>query len=277
MLKISSQTIVFNGLSTNPPGLFEACLKNVYPVVDEMIIVEGAVAPTKLNRGDATWATSDGRSTDGTLQFLYDFPDPDKKLKIITKSGFWSGKVEMCQKAAHIATGDYIYQLDADEFLHQEDMIRIFELLDVCREIERVDFYCNQFWGDFDNVIDEKTGRNWINQLEWRRIFKNTPGSDWISHAPPVYVNGEGKFMGSGKMWDRDFMLKTFGIKLFHYSCVARSQMEFKTNYYKAGGVNYLELWEKWQKDHTIPLVNGDTTQKFTGKHPVEVTKCQKL
>jgi hypothetical protein len=266
-IKISFQTIVFNGLSNAPSGLFEACLKNIYPFAHEMIIAEGAVLPTVENKGDASWATSDGHSTDGTLDFLRSFPDPEHKIRIITTNGFWrGGKVEMFNEMAKQTTGDYAWEIDGDELYNPVDMDRLIRLLDGNRQIERVDFYARQFFGGWDHCIEPLPGP-WINQIEWRRIFKTAPGGRYLSHTPPIYADVFGRIMGvaPGILWGRDFTKYTLGMELFHYSCVSRSQMEFKSAYYKAGGVNYLDLYDRWQKDHTTPLVNGDRTQEFAG------------
>jgi hypothetical protein len=278
-MNVSAQIIVFNGLSV--PGLFNAVLNNLYPVVSEILIAEGAVAPTNANKGDATWATETGRSTDGTVSFLQDYPDPEHKIKIFTKDGFWDGKLEMCNKIAENATGDWIYQVDYDEVIPQQDLIRIFSLLKSEPHVERVDFYARQFFGDWTHCVEPVPGP-WINQFEWRRIFKHSPGSEWLSHTPPTYCDASGKIMGlrhdeslfaPQTLWDRDFTKYTLGVELFHYSMVTRAQAAFKQKYYAASGVDYLALFDAWQEDHSTTLVNGDRTTEFLGEHPEAIQK----
>ena len=150
-MKISFGIIVFNGLKYLPQGLLEACIQNVYSFAHEILIVEGAVndfkgkVPNNMEHifiklankikkegvtvenkqlvfnykidtpgsGFASWAAnSQGRSLDGTLDFLKNFPDPDNKIKIITKDIFWNDKTEMSSAWASQATGDYIWQLE---------------------------------------------------------------------------------------------------------------------------------------------------------------------
>lgn len=258
--------IVFNGLKTLPKGMLSSCIKNVYPFAYEILIAEGAVRPTSENPGDATKMSQDGRSTDGTLEFLKSYPDPEGKIKIFTKdNNFWDGKLEMCNAAVAQATGDYIWQIDSDEFYHQYDMRRIISYLSMEQNIERVDFYANHFFGDFNHCCDE-TQRGWANQIPWMRIFKHTSGSKWKSHAPPIYQDKNGKTM-SQNILSRENTL-SFGIKLHHYGFVSPSQFEFKKQYYKSGQVDYVELLDKWTKDKNIPLVNGDRSKPFSGEHP---------
>ena len=81
-------------------------LRALYPFAHQIIVVEGA-AP-----GAAEVATADGHSTDGSLAELYRFQaeeDPEQKIEIVTKDGFWSEKDEMSQAYAVRATGDYLW------------------------------------------------------------------------------------------------------------------------------------------------------------------------
>jgi glycosyltransferase involved in cell wall biosynthesis len=269
MLKISFGMIVFNAQSTLPTNMLSACLSNIYDIAHEILISEGAVRPHGGNNGDATWATSDGRSTDGTLEFLRNFPDPDNKIKIFTKEGFWNGKLEMCNAYAKDATGDYVWQIDSDEFYKKSDMRKVIDCLEENRHIDAVHFYANHFWGDWEHCCDETHGMSWANQIPWMRIFKNSPGSSWKSHAPPIYQDKHGVLMNR-VVWDRDNTLK-LGIKLYHYGYVVKSQTDFKEKYYKNNTLS--NLWQKWQLDKDTRLINGDQSTPFTSTHPEIIYK----
>jgi hypothetical protein len=68
-----------------------SCLHALYPFAHEIIIVEGA------NIAAAGVATPGDHSSDDTLETLYQFQaeeDPESKIQIITKDGFWSEKDE---------------------------------------------------------------------------------------------------------------------------------------------------------------------------------------
>jgi len=264
VMKISFGMIVFNAQSTLPKNMLGACLGNVYDVAHEILISEGAVRPHGGNNGDATWASDDGRSTDGTLEFLRSYPDPHNKIKIFTKEGYWDGKLEMCNAYAKEATGDYVWQLDSDEFYKKSDMEKIIRYLENNQETESVHFYANHFWGDWRHCCDEISGTKWANQIPWMRIFKNSAGSSWQSHAPPIYQNSAGNSMNR-IVWGRDSTL-SFGIKMYHYGYVVRSQASFKQRYYNNSTL--VNLWDRWQEDSSIPLVNGDKSTPFVGTHP---------
>ncbi|RCV66058.1 hypothetical protein C5S53_00455 [Methanophagales archaeon] len=89
------------------------CLRSLYRSAHEIIVLEGA------SKKAAAISMSDGHSTDGTLDALYRLKteeDPEDKVKIITKDGFWSEKDEQSQAYAERATGNYLWQVDIDEF-----------------------------------------------------------------------------------------------------------------------------------------------------------------
>ena len=95
-------------------------LRSLYPYAHEIIVVEGA-APGAVNI-----ATPDGHSRDGTLEVLRRFKadeDPDGKVTDRDRrgrrspDGFWPGeKDEQSRAYATRATGDYLWQVDIDEF-----------------------------------------------------------------------------------------------------------------------------------------------------------------
>ena len=97
--RISFGMIVLNG-----EPFLRYNLRSLYPFAHEIIIVEGAVP------GASLVATEDGHSIDGTLAALKSFKsseDPENKIRIIQKDGFWREKDEMSFAYAENATGDY--------------------------------------------------------------------------------------------------------------------------------------------------------------------------
>jgi len=130
--KVTFGIIVLNG-----EPFTRYCLRALYPFAHEIIVVEGA-APAA-----AKVATLDGHSTDGTLEILYRFKaeeDPQDKVQIITREGFWSEKDEQSQAYAKRATGDYLWQVDIDEFYDPRDMQTILGMLRDDSEITAVSF-----------------------------------------------------------------------------------------------------------------------------------------
>ncbi len=105
----------------------------LYPFAQQIIVVEGA-APAA-----ASIATADGHSTDGTLEVLRRLKaeeDPEDKLLIVTAedegypNGFWPGeKHEQSRAYARRATGDYLWQVDVDEFYQPAAMTRVLDMV----------------------------------------------------------------------------------------------------------------------------------------------------
>ena len=68
-MKITFGMIVFNAELNLPNGMLEACIKNVYDIAHEIIIVEGATrATTHYFDGDTSQFTSNGHSVDKTVE-----------------------------------------------------------------------------------------------------------------------------------------------------------------------------------------------------------------
>ena len=102
--RISFGIIVFNG-----EPFTRYCLRALYPYAHEIIVVEGG------HEGTAAVSTPDGHSTDGTLEAIQAFiaeEDPDHKVKLVTRDGFWPmtdelGRRRTAQSRAYaeLATG----------------------------------------------------------------------------------------------------------------------------------------------------------------------------
>jgi len=119
--KVTFGIIVLNG-----EPFTRYCLRSLYPFAHQIIVVEGA---TKNARA---LSTIDGHSNDGTLEALQRFKDeedPENKVQVITRNDFWDEKDEMSKAYAEQATGDYLWQVDTDEFYKVEDMQAILEML----------------------------------------------------------------------------------------------------------------------------------------------------
>jgi len=263
-MKISFGCIVFNLLDTLPKDMFRKCIESVHDFAHEIIIVEGA---SNGSDGNTKVFTKDGHSTDGTLEYLYSLQSEFDKITIIPSKGFWNGKTEMCNEYAKIATGDYIWQLDADEFYHKNDIVKIIDILETLKP-DAVHFYANHFFGGYDYCIGE-TGKNWANFLPWMRIFRHIPNkSKWLSHEPPNYQCDD-LICNQGRVITRDQTLN-LGIKMFHYTCVCKEQIDFKERFY--GNNQYTRFWNMFQLDQGIKIF-GDRSYKFTGNHPVKFSE----
>ena len=178
--------IVLNG---EPYLLYN--LRALYPFAHQIIVVEGA-APSAANI-----ATNEGHSTDRTLSVLKDFKhneDPEQKLIILTAEeaghpdGFWPGeKHEQSRAYAERSTGDYLWQVDVDEFYKPEDMHAVMEMLRDDASITAVSFKQKSFWGGFDYTSD---GWRFRRGAEiYHRLFKWGPDYQYVTHRPPTVYN----------------------------------------------------------------------------------------
>lgn len=222
MPKISFGMIVLNG-----EPFVRYNLRQLYPHAHQIIVVEGAVETA------TAIATDDGHSLDSTLETLYDFKaneDPDNKLIIITREGFWSEKDEMSQAYADVATGDYLWQVDSDEFYRHADIEAVMKLLQDDPTISAISFKMVTFWGDIQTIAE-----GWYLKRGaeiFHRLFKWGDGYQYVTHRPPTVVDAQGRDMRDGH-WINGYQLeKQYSIVMYHYSLLFPKQVIEKNKYY---------------------------------------------
>ena len=138
----------------------------------------------------------------GALEALRAFKadeDPQGKVTLVTAEdeghpdGFWPGeKHEQSQAYAKRATGDYLWQVDIDEFYREEDMQRVIDMLEADPTITAMSFRQYTFWGGFDHVVDGPFLRYEPGVMYFHRLFKWGEGYRYITHRPPTVVNEQG-------------------------------------------------------------------------------------
>lgn len=273
-----SPLITFGIIVLNGEPFLRYCLRALYPYAHEIIVVEGA-AP-----GAADVATPDGHSTDGTLETLRQFKaeeDPDDKLIVIMRNGFWSEKDEMSQAYATRATGNYLWQVDSDEFYKDEDIERVIALMRDDPDITAISFKMITFWGGFDYWCDSwylKSGAE-----IYHRLFKWGPGYTYITHRPPTVHDEQGLDLRERKWIDGYTLAREHGVQMYHYSLVFPHQVSNKATYYAASqlipGVNdwaedvYLHLKRPFRV-HNIFIYPG-WLERFTGAHPAQIDRMR--
>ena len=228
-IKITFGIIVLNG-----EPFTRYCIRALYPHAHEIIIAEGACAGAK------GIATPDGHSRDGTLEILRQIKqteDPENKITIVTAEdegrpdGFWPGeKHEQSRAYARRATGNYLWQVDIDEFYKDEDIINIKEMLASDPAITAVSFKQLPFWGGFSYIVDGWYLRRGAE--EFHRLFKWDVGYSYSTHRPPTVLTENGEETRKIK-WLRGYEMKKQGIFLYHYSTVFPKQVAEKADYYK--------------------------------------------
>ncbi len=253
-------------------------LRQLYLYAHEIIVVEGAATDAK------GIATPDGHSQDNTLQILRDFKaneDPDDKLIIITQDGFWEEKDAMSQAYAECATGDYLWQVDMDEFYKAEDIEAIGKMLMDDPQITAMSFETLTFWGSPNYRCDGWSLRRGAS--EFHRLFKWGDGYRYVTHRPPTVVDEYGRDMRS-RNWVDGQTLKEQGIYLYHYALLLPKQVQGKVEYYRHANWANEQFHDlpRWASESYFSLEQPfrvhnvyaypSWLNRYQGSHPKQVT-----
>lgn len=278
--------ITFGILALNAQPLLEYNLRALYPYAHEIVVVEGATRPA------ATLAGADGHSSDDTLAMLKRFKsnsDPEKKLSIVSAAeeghadGLWPEKTEMSQAFADRASGDWLWQVDSDEFYRSQDIERVMTLLDEQPSISGISFPFYEFWGGFDYFT---TGTWYLYEFtEVRRLFRWRRGYSYSSHRPPTVLDGRGGTLDPSN-WVSGKQMRAQNIFMYHYSYVFPKQAQQKVGYY--ANVDWTDAFRdnpRWldqsytQLKH--PMFLGDRgpelqwLERFGQKHPEAIQQLR--
>ena len=284
LVRITFGMIVLNG---EPFTRYN--LRSLYPWAHQIIVVEGACNTSKAV------ATPDGHSIDGTVEVLRRFQaEEDFEHKVIVVSardegfhdGFWPEKTEMCQAFAKQATGNYLWQIDSDEFYREEDMPLIIKLLE--DGVGQISFPQKSFWGGNQHI------NNSIYLAEFGlrgipRLFAWGKGHQYISHRPATVVDAMHRDVRS-RGYISSQNARGLGIYMYHYCLVFPSQVLTKVGYYgvdssakveqKGGFSSTIISWHESNFKHiTRPFqlhnVSGCLSwiRPFRGSQPLQVVK----
>jgi hypothetical protein len=279
--------ITFGMIVLNGEPFVRYNLHALYPFAHQIIVVEGAITVAR------SLATADGHSTDGTLKTLRKFKaenDPEDKVVLVIAEdegkpdGFWSEKDEMSQAYAHRATGDWLWQVDTDEFYLEKDMETILEMLASDPDIATVSFPFRQFWGGFDYV---ETGLWFIHKFpRVHRLFRWRPGYQYVSHRPPTVVDEKGRDLRALK-WISDKQMRRMGIYLYHYSYVLPKQARQKVGYYThVTWSHHYRDNERWLQESYFGLedpyfigeggrISPQWLERYRGPHPAQIVQMR--
>lgn len=159
---LSGYSTTYNCVDQNYP--FVESITSLLDVCDEVVVV-------------------DGGSTDGTWDVLTAMSEENSKLKIKQIERDWShprhSVFDGMQKAAarDLCTGDFCWQQDVDEVIHQNDYQKIRNLLtSTPKSVNLICLPVTEFWGSKGKIrID-------INPWKWR-LSRNHPE---ITHGIPA-------------------------------------------------------------------------------------------
>lgn len=259
-------------------------LRALYPFAHEIIVVEGS-AP-----GAQAVASNDGHSRDGTPDRIRRFiseEDPDRKVQLVTAEdeghvdGFWPGeKDEQSQAYARRATGQYLWQVDIDEFYLPEDMARILGMLTADPSIDAMSFEQITFWGGLRYQVDSWYLRR--GARHYHRLFRWGPDFTYKCHRPPTVLDNRGRDLRDGH-WVPPETLARQGIRLHHYSLLLPRQVADKSSYYanapwarRVGATAWAEqVFRNLQRPYRVHNVEAypGWLVRYKGPHPPEIER----
>jgi glycosyltransferase involved in cell wall biosynthesis len=272
--KISFGIIVLNG-----EPFTKYCLRQLYPHAHQIIVVEGGSLKA-INEAP------NGHSTDGTLEALREFKtkeDPADKVQIVTRDRFWSEKDEQSQAYAQLAEGDYLWQVDIDEFYHHADIERVRQLLRKQPLIDTLSFRQITFWGAPSYYVDSFYLRA-ENASQYHRLFRWQKNFRYLAHRPPTVTDDHGVDLRS-KRWLDARATERLGIRLYHYSLLFPHQVINKASYYSQPGQNptkgHLAGSDRWARECYLQLRHPfrvhnyysriSWLRRYLGNHPEEI------
>jgi SAM-dependent methyltransferase len=279
--------ITFGMIVLNGEPFVRYNLRALYPFAHQIIVVEGACPSAR------SVTTQEGHSSDGTLEALWRFKageDREGKLLIVTAedegypNGFWPEKDEMSQAYAKRATGNYVWQIDCDEFYQPQDMQTVIEMLQNDPEIKAVTFRVLTFWGGLgyrtDGIYLQRGAH------DFHRLFAWGPGYRYVTHRPPTVVDGQGRDLRRIKAVTGAEMARK-GIYLYHYELLFPKQVLEKCKYYSnAAWTNALRDAERWARECYMELKHPfrvhmvyeypSWLERYHGEHPPQVVEMVK-
>lgn len=272
--------VTFGIIVLNGEPFTRYCLRALYPFAHEIIVVEGA-----CNKAAAI-ATPSGHSTDRTLETLHHFKaeeDPENKVQIVVREGFWGEKDEQSRAYAERATGDYLWQIDIDEFYQPGDMQAILKMLSNDPRITTLSFKQLTFWGGFDYNVDGWHLRRGAGI--YHRLFKWGPGYRYAAHRPPTVTDPSGRDLRSVK-WLSGQGLARDNILLYHYSLLFPKQVIEKCRYYDDAPWVSRNRYRVWAEQNYLRLKNPfrvhnlydqpSWLERFSGCHPPQIEEMRR-
>jgi len=278
----STPRVTFGIIVLNGEPFTRYCLRSLYPYAHEIIVVEGGHEDARAV------TTTDGHSTDATLDAIRQFmaeEDPLGKVQLVTRQGFWPKTDELGRHRTHQsrayaerATGDYLWQVDIDEFYRPADMQAVFGMLARDPEITAVSFNTLPFWGGVGYVSD---GWRWRRGgTEFHRLFKWGPGYRYVTHEPPTVVDEGGRDVRRLK-WLCGDELALRGILLYHYDHLFPLQVRQKAAIYRYEKPKSCAEIVKWSEESYFRLGHPfhverhyrypSWLERYQGEHPPEV------
>jgi len=249
--KISGYTTTYNCISQGYP--FEKSIRSMIQFCEEVCVV-------------------DGGSSDGTYDALKKIADEVntsdfQKLKIKVVQRDWSsprfGVFDGMQKAEarSMCTGDFCWQMDSDEIVHEDDADKISHLCEkMPQNVEVISLPVVEYWGGSDKVRAD------IQPWKWR-LSKNLPH---ITHGIPKDLrrtDSNGEIYAAPGTDGCDMIHKETGERIPHVTFHSQ-QTEILRNAAISGNKDALEQYKVWFNKvvNTLPGVHHYSWHDITRK-----------
>lgn len=249
MVKICFGMIVFNS-----DFVLNEVLQSIYPFAEQIVITHGPVAYWQHAR----------IVRDDTAKILKEFPDPDKKITIVTAAG--KEKTELCRAYMPFIWEDitHLWTIDADEVFKPEDIEKVITILET-QDPHSISFRSNSFFGGFDSVLN-----GFEREHDFKRVLKYHKDCEFVDHRPPTLstenVTNPLHIRGEEMMLKHDVMM-------YHYSYTFPRQVREKVQYYEAAVISAGKCIPHYFEDVYLRWVMGGNEQRkeverqFKGVH----------
>lgn len=237
-------------IALNEEEYIHACLKSIYnwDCCHEIIIVEGSTDMWREANPDSV--KPDGSSKDRTVEIIKNFPDPQHKIKLI--QGVWKDKKEAREQYLNRATGDFLFQIDCDEFYTYNDLEKLKNLLlSKGSTIEQLSIPHIIFWHDFDKKLTGGRYTRVVMERFWKLIIDGKRIKH-KSHTEMVTANG------------RVLNITDSGISCYHYGNI-------KSEDFYRNKLNFMKLRDEKVYDGRYETVLKAQEEWFTQKGDTEL------
>jgi hypothetical protein len=218
-------------------------LDSIYNYAHEIIIVEGAYQKF-------AHAAVNGRSIDRTIELIKNYPDPEKKIQLIIKPGYYYDRTEMCNEFLKYISGEVVWQLDVDEFYLPETHSYVSKLFAENNNIDQVSFCFNDYFYNTRWIIKgypESLG-------DVIRVNRFKPGMRWSSQRPPtLQINGH---VLSPRVSVSGRQMKESGHIMHNATMIFDNQVKSKFTYYSSMWSNVSSGESDWYKCTWLSLQN---------------------
>lgn len=206
----------------NEEDWIEYVLRNNYDEFDVIRIVEGAVEGRPKS-------TTDGHSTDRTLDIIRNFPDPDEKIELYQLGRPFKSLEEQKQIFLDVASeGEWLFIVDADEFYMEGDVERVRQAIKRHPLASEIIPTFLHFYRDFFHV--KAPHPEW--QPQHQRIIRYRPGMRYHTHPVATLPDGRCSYFDPSMQPLRYTMP---GLHIFHYGhAKGREYHKMKAEFYRS-------------------------------------------